>query len=182
MLDNKKGADKILSIYWFVILIIVAGGIFAMVYNFYGSPYDVRGLEANALTNKVADCISRGGMMNSNLFSSIGVFNENISDTFLEKCGITFNTEDEYNWKSTPQYFFEVQFYKLSDTNNAVFSFNEGNINWKPDCNIKKSNSKDYEKNIKCAERRLYAVDSDNNQYLIQILSGVGKLEKNVKQ
>ena len=34
---NKKGTDKILSIYWFVVLTLVAGGIFAMVYVFLWS-------------------------------------------------------------------------------------------------------------------------------------------------
>ncbi len=51
-IKNKRG-DKILSLYWFAVLIIVAGGIFGMVYVFYGSPYDVREIEANVLLNKI---------------------------------------------------------------------------------------------------------------------------------
>jgi len=38
---NKRGMEKIVSIYWFAILIIVAGGIIYMVSIFYGDPYDV---------------------------------------------------------------------------------------------------------------------------------------------
>ena len=61
MATNKIGADKILSVYWFAILFIVASGIFAMVYIFYGSPYDVRDIESNALKMQIANCLSQGG-------------------------------------------------------------------------------------------------------------------------
>jgi len=54
---NKKG-EKYLSVYWFVILAIVAVGIVAMVFVFYGKPYDVREVEAGMIINKVVDCLS----------------------------------------------------------------------------------------------------------------------------
>ena len=41
---NRRG-EKYLSVYWFVILAIVAGGIIAMVFVFYGKPYDIREIE-----------------------------------------------------------------------------------------------------------------------------------------
>ena len=177
---NKRGAEKYLSMYWFVVLIIVAAGIFAMVYNFYGSPYDVRETEANILTNKIADCISRGGKIDSEFFSEEG-FNEGIKENFLEKCSLVLEVEDEYDWKEEFQYFFEVEFYSIEDLENSVLNFYEGNLNYKSNCFIKKKNDKDYEKMPKCVERRFYALGENNEQYLIKILSGVGKLEKNVK-
>lgn len=67
-MKNKRGTDKMLSIYWFVILTIVAGGIFAMVYIFYGSPYDVRGVESEIFAERIADCISRQGVIDSSFF------------------------------------------------------------------------------------------------------------------
>ena len=54
---NRKGS-KILSVYWFAILAIVAVGIVAMVIVFYGKPYDVREMEGSILINKIADCLS----------------------------------------------------------------------------------------------------------------------------
>ena len=50
---NRIGAEKIISVYWFVILIIIAGAVVAMVSLFYGSPYDVRVTEANIMINQV---------------------------------------------------------------------------------------------------------------------------------
>lgn len=177
---NKRGADKILSMYWFAILIIVAGGVFAMVYNFYSSPYDVRETEADMLTNKGADCISQNGKIDSEFFYE-GSFNENISNIFLEKCSFNFETETEYNWDEVPQYFFEVEFYIVDDLENPFFSFYEGNLNYKNDCFITDKKGEEYEKLAKCIERRFYSLGNDE-QYLIKILSAVGKIEKNVKQ
>src|SRR3989344_5603718 len=51
---NRIGAEKIISVYWFVILIIIAGAVVAMVSLFYGSPYDVRVTEANIMINQVS--------------------------------------------------------------------------------------------------------------------------------
>ena len=50
---NKKGTDKIISVYWFTILFIVAGAIVYMAAAFYGEPYDVREIEANILINQI---------------------------------------------------------------------------------------------------------------------------------
>ena len=62
-LTDKKGTDKIISVYWFAVLFIVAGGIVYMTAIFYGEPYDVREIEANLLTNQIADCLSEGGKL-----------------------------------------------------------------------------------------------------------------------
>ena len=99
---NKKGGSKILSIYWFVIILIVAGGIFGMVYSFYNHPYDVREVEANLLINHVADCFSSGGEL-------VGGWQQISQDNLLEKCNINLNVEDIYGWKND-QYYLEINF------------------------------------------------------------------------
>lgn len=176
---NKRGTDKILSIYWFVVLTIIAGGIFAMVYIFYGAPYDVRGIESNILAERVADCISRNGIIDSNFFSGKD-FNKNINNTFQKECNINFNVEDGY--RDEIQYFYEVEFYTIKDLTNSSFSFYNGNNNWESDCFIKKENNKDYTRLAECTEKRFYASSRGGEQYLIKILSVIGKSEKNVKQ
>ena len=55
--------EKIISVYWFAILIIVAAAVSAMVINFYNSPYDVRELEANLMIDNVANCLSESGVL-----------------------------------------------------------------------------------------------------------------------
>jgi len=176
---NKRG-DKVLSMYWFLILILVSGGIFAMVYNFYGSPYDVREIEGEILSQKISDCISRDGKIQTNIISEEG-FNANIKENFLESCKINFDSEESFEQNPINQYYFEVEFYKIEDLSNNVFNFNEGNLNWKADCGIKKENDKDYARLVKCTERRFYALGPGESQYLIKILSVIAKSEKNVK-
>ena len=178
---DKKGTDKILSIYWFLILTIVAGGIFAMVYVFYGAPSDVREIEAELLAQKLADCVSKNGLIEENLFLN-GEFNPAINAYFTDRCGITFKVEEGYGDETEIQYLYKVSFYDIKNVVNPKFVISDGNLNWENECFIEKSNSKDYLRLVKCKERRFYAVDKENNQYLIEILSGVGKSEKNVKK
>ncbi len=158
---NNRGAEKVLSVYWFVILILVAGGIFAMVYNFYHHPYDIREIEANIMLNKAADCISTGGKINS------GVFENDFKDNFMKTCDLTFETEYE-----GPQYYLQVE---LGDG----FSIEEGNQNLVSSCGLEAEVEE--EKLAKCVERSFYSLDSAGNIYLIKILSIVRKTEKNVR-
>jgi uncharacterized protein with PIN domain len=51
----------------------------------------------------------------------------------------------------------------------------------KEDCFLETKKEKEYKKLVKCSEKRIYAVDDSLNQYLIKILAGVGKFEKNVR-
>ena len=69
-IKNKKGSDKVLSIYWFVILFIISTGIFAMVYVYYHSPFNVLGAEGEIMANKIAECVSQQGKTNSAWISS----------------------------------------------------------------------------------------------------------------
>lgn len=173
---NKKGSDKVISMYWFVIVIIVALGIFAMVYVFYSAPYDIRDVESEILSSKIVDCLSRNGNINAYFISGEGI-------NILDNCSLTFKVENELDWEKSEQYFFEVEIIKLNkeDPSNSIV-FSGGNINWKEDCFIEDKKGKDYKKLITCNEKRVYAVDSLSNQYLIKVLSGVGKNEKNIKQ
>ncbi len=163
-------ADKIISVYWFAILIIVAGGIIAMVNIFYNSPYDVREIEAEILTNKVGDCFSDLGYLESGIFDGQGfLINEN---NFLEKCKLNFNTPE-----GDLQYYVQVNLFQAGDLENSFFEVLQGNKNLKADCFI----SGEYEKLSKCVEKGFFTLDKSGNLYLIKILSVIDKSEKNVK-
>ncbi|MCL5018224.1 MAG: hypothetical protein M1416_00445 [Candidatus Pacearchaeota archaeon] len=172
-IKKDKRGDKVVSIYWFAILIIVAGGIFAMVYIFYGSPYDIREIEANLLINQIADCISYAGKMNGNLISN-GEFRA--EQNFLEGCHLNFNSSDE--WEEE-QYYTEVNFYTINNLDSAVFNLKKGNNKWLLSCELQEN--KEEERVAQCVEKSFYSLDNLNNQYIIKILSVVRKSEKNVK-
>jgi len=167
---DKRG-DKILSVYWFAVIIIVAGGIFGMVYVYYGTPYDVREIEANVMTNQIADCISYAGRINANIIS-----NQQESGTdFLKQCHLSFDSTD---W-TDEQYYTEINVYNLNYLNNATFSVNAGNNNWISFCALQQNSSQ--ERLTQCVKKSFYSLDNSNNQYIIKILTVVRKSEKNVK-
>jgi hypothetical protein len=173
---NKRGTDKVISVYWFAILILVSGGIFAMVYVFYSYPYDVRGLEAELLTNKISDCLSYGGVLRNDFFVE-GQVSKGFKESFLKDCGISFNAEKR--WEGVPQYYFKVNVFEADNLVDSITNLTRGNLNIVSSCGLQKS--KEFQNLAKCNERRLYST-LNGKQYLIDILSIAKKTEKNVKQ
>lgn len=167
---NRKGTDKILSIYWFAILIIIAGAVVAMVSIFYGAPYDVRELEANIMINQISDCLSENGKLNQELFFN-NSFNEEFS--ILNNCEIIFETE----LADKEQYYAEINFYELG-FEESIFMTSAGFSNFKADCEIASEN---YERLVKCVNRSFYSLGDLDEIYEINVLSIVGKTQKNVK-
>jgi len=182
---NKKGTDKVLSVYWFTILFIVAAAIVYIVAVFYGNPYDVRDIESNILINKVADCLSEREYLNEKFFDEKGNFLSD-GETFLKECNLNFNVENFKNWNEQSQHYIEINFYEFNSDlgigQKEFDSFVVGNVNLKGDCEMKGRNFP------KCAERSFYALkktkDEDVNpdkQIIVKILTAVRKTEKNAK-
>ena len=171
-LKNKKG-DKLLSVYWFAILVIVAVGVVLMANTFYGASYDVRKAESEILAQKVADCIYSGGAFNSQLFNLKGDFREDFKETFLDKCSLNFTIEENFQ---RPPYYVQVDFFRGTDTEKKSFSITEGNKNWVPDCNSKVAEKS---KLATCTSQEFYAKRGSSSVYRIKILSIVGKVDQN---
>jgi len=172
---NKKGGGKLMAMYWFVILMIVAGGIFAMVYSFYQHPYDVRELEAEMMINQIADCLSSKGELNLELFNEEG-FSEEFPENFLENCHLNFEVEEV--WEGEPQYYFRIDFYNAINLENSVFEISKGNSNLVADWNIQEE--KEYKRTAKGVEDSFFSFNGED-MYLIKILTIIKKTEKNVK-
>jgi len=84
---NKKADERILSIYLFIIYILVSIGIVSGVLLVQGSGLDVRKVEAGILADKVIDCLVYQGNLSSEVFS--GNFD------LLSFCGFEFRSDDE---------------------------------------------------------------------------------------
>lgn len=130
MIKGKKG-DKVLSVYWFIILFLVAGAIAYMTINFFGKPANIKDIEANALTNKIADCISEGGYLREGILA-----NEEFKTNVLANCNLNFNVEDVSDWKQQKQYYFEFSINKFDssvpdDIGEKLYDLNYGNPNLK---------------------------------------------------
>ena len=153
---RKSGTSKIMSVYWFAILVIVAGTIVYMVLIFYGSPYDVREIEANILINKVADCLSENGKLNTQINQ----------DNFLEKCNLNFDTPDQEG-----QYYLEVEFRNFNDDALLDFVIIEGNVNLKDNPNMG---------SIFKSEKSFYVLKDENEELIVKILAVISKTKENV--
>ncbi len=166
--------DKILVVYWFVILTIITGGVIVVVHNFYSHPYDIRGIETSLLSQKVAGCISHEGLLNKNLFKK-KAFNLDFRRDFLKECSLKFyDSQDEQN-----EYFVGVDFFSLSQTSKSLFELSAGNSFLKEGC--KKSVGKEYSLLPKCEISRIYSLGPNGEQYLIEITAVIRKLKENVR-
>ena len=122
---------RYLSIYWFAILFIVAGGIVYMTYLFYGAPYDIRNIESNLLSNQIANCITNKGYLNTT-----AIFSSDFKNNLFNDCNINTNVEDVYGWKAQLQYYTEISVYNFDqnapgDLGDSLLSISAGNPNVK---------------------------------------------------
>jgi len=128
-MKNKSGS-KVLSVYWFAILFIVAGAVAYMVILFYGAPYDVREIESNILTTQIANCLSQGGYLKE------GILTESFKENFLEECDLNLEVEDSYGWNEGSEYYIEVGIHEFEESavrgmGSAILEIVEGNPNLK---------------------------------------------------
>lgn len=165
-IKNKKG-EKVISVYWFAILFIVAGGVVYMASIFY-KPLDIRAMETDILIDNVADCISHAGYINEEFLN----LEENSEDLFLEFCSLNFNVEDIYDWKSQGQYYVSVDVKDFEDKE-PIKKISSGNSNLADFCF---SDSKNFPY---CSKRKFYSIDKQGEQYIVEVLALVRKTEKN---
>lgn len=99
MWSNKKADERILSIYLFIVYIIVGVGIVGGVLLFYG-PLDVRGLEAGVLSGEVINCLVEQGELKEGVLGW-----EN-----LDECHFDFK-DNSGIYEGEEQYYVRVEFY-----------------------------------------------------------------------
>jgi hypothetical protein len=96
---NKRGGEKVLSIWWFFVLAIIGAGIVVGVLMYYSTEVDVRNLEANILAERLESCLTNGLYLNQEVLSK--EFN------VYEKCGLNkeiFDTEGLFYFKISINY------------------------------------------------------------------------------
>ena len=63
LFSDRKGGEKIMSVWWFAVLIVVGTGIVISVLIFYSADVDVRYTESEILYNKIVDCVVQDGFL-----------------------------------------------------------------------------------------------------------------------
>jgi len=146
---NKRG-EQLLSIWWFAVLVIVAGGIVFGVLIFYSSHVDLRALESKVLADRIANCIENKALESEEFFD--GGFD------VLGDCEINkelFGKGSNY-------------FIKISISDEELYNF--GNPSFEEQCQIKQGalRAKHFPE---CYERMIRFSDQNANTE-INILAG----------
>lgn len=160
---NKKGAEKIMSVYWFAILILVAGAVSYMVYSFYGEPYDVRYIESGTIIENVADCISENG----HLKFELGDSSINLEDI----CHFNFDTDNNEG-----PYFVQAEFYGFGTNKSTGFILQGGNENLKHFVETNPNSQ-----SVRKLSKNLYVL-SGERELTAKITAIVNKENENIKQ
>ncbi len=163
---NKKGGERILSIYLFIIYIIISIGIVSGVILFYGSPFDVRIAEAGVLNSKIVDCLVEQGKLKQNV----------LVDEFdlLNTCHLNFK-DNTRKYAGEEQYAVDIKLFHLSSCSNfrcsnPIKEFGFGEKDFLQYCYA------GGKKIPKCNTEAVYVLNNEEGM-ILQITSAVNKIE-----
>jgi len=161
LLSDKKAGERVLSIYLFIIYIIVGIGIVSGVIIFYGSGLDVRELEAGILTDSVIDCLVDEGELDGE------VLNRGKEFDLMSRCKFDFrdNTE-KYGGEERYGVKFEVSEFDSEILKNEISA---GRTDFLEFC------GSEGDKIPKCDLKEVYVLNN-KNKYLLRVQSAVGKV------
>lgn len=121
MINCKRGAEPLLSIWWFVVLALVGTGIVSAVIIYYSAEIDIKGAETTILNERLFGCLNENG------FLAYDFFNESFN--IFRYCGIS-----ESVIKSGGNFYFKVEIKDLSGNSEGVVR--GGDASLESDCNV----------------------------------------------
>ena len=123
---DKKAGEKLLSLWWFLVLIIIGGGIFIGVSLFYSAEINVKQVEAEMLYDKIFDCFSSQDDL-TKIFSD-----ENSGFDIFSECGLNKNVFD-----NAGIFYLKINFF--DETGNQIGkSIEVGDKSLEKDCDVSK--------------------------------------------
>jgi hypothetical protein len=157
-MKNKFAGERVLSIYLFIIYIIVGIGVVSGVIIFYGAPLDVGKLEAGILTDSVIDCLVDEGELNGEVLK--------LDFPLMDFCKFDFedNTE-KYDGEERYGVKVEVREFDLEILKNEISA---GRADFFELC------GSEGDKLPKCDLKEVYVLNK-KKQYLLRVQSAVGK-------
>lgn len=157
----KKAGERVLSIYLFVIYIIVSVGIVSGVLMVYGQPLDVRELEAEILTDEVIDCLVEQGKLEKVFWDT--------SIDLIEVCKFDFR-DNTAKYQGEERYAVEVRLYDF-ETNELKKALPIAGEN-----NFLELCSAEGDKIPRCNQKEIYVLYGQI-KFLLKINSAVAKVQ-----
>ena len=150
LLRNKKGDERYLSPWLFLVWALIAVFIVAGVWIFYSAEVDIRAEESEVLSMRILDCLVDNGEINQI------VFQENF-DIFSE-CSL-----NKEILKESREFYFNIS---LKDLNGKILkSISAGEKDFEIQCRLKGKNF------ALCSEKKVY-VGRDKENLIMEILAG----------
>lgn len=154
---NKLGDEKILSIWWFFVLALVAVGIASGVFMFYSAPLDIRELEAGIMADRVFYCFNDNGYLREDIF--LEGF-----DIYLE-CDISRKVFEE----DGAQYYLSVE---VNDSDKILYSSYSRVDDLRKNCLIEKAiGTKDFPKCDVRSEDFLVFSDGVQKELVVSVVA-----------
>lgn len=165
---NKKASQKLLSVWWFFVLTVVGAGIVIGVLIYYSADADLRKVEADILSERIANCLVEQGYLREDFSSNFNIF---------EKCGLKKEVFD-----SGTSFYLKISVY--DETGNLFKNINliiEGDTSFEKDCQIEEKISARYFP--RCVEKKelfLYNENGVTKKGRIEILAGSNQAGKKI--
>lgn len=141
----NKRAEKLLSIWWFFVLGVIAGGIVIGVLIYSFAEVSIKEIEAGVLSERLITCLVDNGYLKEEIFEE----NFNI----FEFCNL--NPEV---FEKASNFYFSVSVYS---SESLIFSLAKGSYSFEKDCQIQEEiETKAYPK---CSEKEEVALFNDKN-------------------
>jgi hypothetical protein len=154
--SRRQADSKLLSIWWFAVLVIILVGIVGGTLMFYSSKIDMRSLEGEILSSRVIDCIAEGGYVSDDYL-------KNNFDVF-KTCGLS-----EGIINRSGDYYLNISVY---DSNlNLIVDNDYGNRAFVQECNIGAVmiEAKNYPK---CTQKEIFALNLKGETLKIKVFVG----------
>ena len=119
-LKNKRGGEKLLSIWWFFVLVVIGGGIVIGLLIFYNADLDVRQAEADILTGRIMSCMNDGGVFRESIFTDV--------EKVYEKCGLNREMIEK-------DFYFRIS---ITDEAGLVKEIKGGKSEFEKECDVEK--------------------------------------------
>jgi len=170
---DKRGGEKLLSVWWFFVLVIVGVGIVVAVMIFYSAHEDTRNLEAELLYSKIVNCVVENGFLIN------GISNPDFD--LLKRCNLNEKVFDDEELFYINIGIFDEQGNKLRE------NILEGNKDFFKECEFQEKDekgsvikAKHYSKCFRRSFNVLYE-DGDIKKAKLEILTASNNLGRKVQ-
>ena len=176
-IGDKRGDERILSIYLFIIYIIVSIGVVSGVLLFHGAGLDIRIVEAGVLSDKIINCLVEEGELKDEIleedFDLTSFCKINLKDNSASYDGeVQLGVGVElFDFNSCVKEEIEGET-EISCTNNLRNKIEVGRNDYFGFCEL------EGDKIPKCSEKYIYVLNN-GDEIMLKVLSAIRKVEKN---